>query len=132
MLRQEGGQLRNDGRTRERGRQIDAQTACQRFVARDEHRLPLFHVGEQILASLKARLAILRELHASCGPMQQARAQLGLQLLDGIGDAGARQAKTVGGLREAAGLRNTHEDAHGVELMHGKRRSIQSLIVMEI
>jgi hypothetical protein len=83
-----------------------------------EHGLELVQVRQQPLAALVADLAVLRELHAPGGAVQQPRAELRLELLHGQRGAGLGQAQRLGGLREAGQLGHAGEDLHAFDGVH--------------
>jgi hypothetical protein len=70
------------------------------------------------LAALVERLAVLGQLHAPRGPVQQLRAQPGFQLLHGGGHAGLGQAQALGRAGEAGHLGDPDEGLHGIEAVH--------------
>lgn len=110
---QQGRQQRHDHMARQAGGHVQPHLALQRCVAGLlELALELVHVGQQVLAAFVAGLAVLGELHAPRGPVQQPRAQPRLQLLHGLGDAGLGQTHAVGRTREAGHLGHAAEDLH--------------------
>jgi hypothetical protein len=65
----------DEGIARQAGGQVHPYTPAQGLCALLlKHGLQLVHIGQQVLAALVKRLAILHELHLARGAVQQARA----------------------------------------------------------
>ena len=108
----------------------------------------LLQIGQQILAALVEGLAVLGQLHAPGGAVQEAGPQLRLQLLHGQGGAGLGQDRPAcvkqsrqptGGLRplrrgQEVGLgRRLHRGRHGGSLLaEGSRPRGRALRVGEL
>ena len=88
------------------------------LAAHPQLELQLVGVGEQVGGPLAEGLAVLGQLHAPRGPLQQARAELRFELLHGGRHAGLGQAQLLGGLREAAELGDAQENAGRLQKVH--------------
>ncbi|WJN58562.1 hypothetical protein OH686_07420 [Pseudomonas sp. SO81] len=119
MLGEKGGQVRQHQIASQGLAHVDPQATAQPAGVELEHRGDLVGVGQQILATLVAGLAILGQLHASGRAVQQAGTELVLQLLHLQRDAGLGLAEALGGAGKAGQLGNPHEGEHGVEAIHG-------------
>ncbi|MNT25453.1 hypothetical protein D3C72_1609720 [compost metagenome] len=119
MACKEVGQRRRDQQARDAAGHVDLEPAAHAAVRGLELLLHVFHVGHQRAGPLEQHLAVGREAHAARGAVQQARAQAGLELLDGGRDGGARKRQPVGGAREAAGFSHAQEDLEEFDAVHG-------------
>ena len=97
------------------GGHVNAHAPAQRrAIGLLKHGLQFVHIVQQVLAALVKGLPVLRQLHAPRGAVQQARAQVGLQLLHGQRGAGLGQAQHLRSLGKAAQLGHTGKDLHAV------------------
>ena len=121
MLGEEFRQARQHEMARHAQRHVDAQPAAQRGAARPEHRAQFLEIGEQFAGALVERLAVLRQLHAARGAVEQARPQLRLEALHASRDLALGDTEVVGGEREARQLRHAHE---GLQVLRAHRREL--------
>jgi hypothetical protein len=85
---------------------------------RAEQRAQVVHPVEQFQAALVGGLAILGQVDAPGGAVQQLGAQPGLQALHGQGDGGPGPAQGLGRAGEAGLFGHAHEGAHLIEGIH--------------
>jgi hypothetical protein len=114
-------QPRQHEQTRHAAGHVHAQPTAQRLFAVLEHRLQVVHVGQQVFAALVKGVAVVRQLHLARGPVQQPRAQRGLELLHRGRSAGLGNAQAVRRAGEAGQLGHAVEDLHGFDRMHARR-----------
>ena len=114
----------------DRGREIvraegDAAGEAQRAARHDSsgagRRFGLVEIGEELYAALVKGAAGLGERKAAGRAVEQARAEVRLELGHVPRHRRHRHAEPVGGAREAAGLDDPGEGIDGVEAVHGGR-----------
>jgi hypothetical protein len=111
-------QRRRDEPPRDAARHIDLEPSAHLAARGQELLLDVFHVGHQRAGSLQQHFAVGREADAPRGPVQEARAQLCLELLHRRGNGGARQREPIGRTREAAGFGHAQEHLEKVDAVH--------------
>ncbi|KAG1175009.1 hypothetical protein G6F35_016605 [Rhizopus arrhizus] len=118
MAAQQAGQRRRDQPPRNAAGRIDAEPPRHLALAGVEQLVDVFHFRQQGPHALQQLFAVGRQAHLPGRAMQQAHAQLGLQLLDGCRHRGARHLQRVGRLDEAAHVGDQGEHAVLVESVH--------------
>ncbi len=81
----------------------------------------LIDIGEDLLAALQITLARLCQRDAARHAVQQARAQVRLEIGHGARSIGRRGVQMLRRRREAAGFDDAHEDAHVLKRIHSAR-----------
>ena len=107
---------------RERDRHPQHALRRARHVA--SHLLGFLHVMHDLHAAIIKGAPRFRQAQAPGGAVHQPRAQVLFQLLDLLGDHGARDLQLVGGRRETATIHYRYIHPHRIKKVHGIRLSI--------
>ena len=118
MAAQQARQRRRHQAARDAAGHVDDEPPGNLALALLEQVVDVLDLGQQRPQALQQLGAVGGQAHLARGPVQQPRAQLGLQLLDCGRDGSARQLQRIGGLDETAHLRHLREDAVLFESVH--------------
>jgi hypothetical protein len=119
VARAEGLQVLGELVHRERGRAEHAQYAARLGGRGGRERFRLLDLGQHVAHALEVGLAGVGERQAARRPVEEAHAEVLLEVGDEAGDDGGRQVQLARRAGEAALLDHPREDAHRAQAIHG-------------